>query len=50
MNWLEVGQRVEGLLEDMREFRKGEEEFPKTADKVIELLEQIITVMDEATE
>ena len=48
MNWLELAQRVEGLLEDVREFRKDEEEFPETVDKIIRLLEQTLEEMDNA--
>lgn len=58
MNWLELSQRVEGLLEDVRDFRdselelfmEGEESYPKTAEKILTLLEMISDVMDEATE
>lgn len=58
MNWLELSQRVEGLLEDVRDFRdselelfmEGEESYPKTVEKILTLLEMISDVMDEATE
>lgn len=50
MNWLEFSQRVLGLIEYAEEAKEYEEEYPKTLDKIIELLEQIDNLMDEPIE
>ena len=45
MSWLELGQRVEGLKEDLENMRP-DREYPYTLEKIIECAEQMLHLMD----
>lgn len=46
MNWLEIGQKVEGLIDYLEEGVASEKEYPKTLAKLIKLAEDMVNYID----
>lgn len=50
MDWLELGQRVEGLRTYVAEMANDEEEYPDTLSCIDRLLADMMDVIDEPLE